>query len=347
VSIDALDDAARIIEVIPDTPAAMAGLLARDRIAAVDGVPTNALSHDDVVRRLRGPADSEVQLAIDRPGIERPIMVSVRRAFIVPPTVTLVKKSGVALLRISAFNQHTAQNLGELLGQAHRDMGKGLRGIILDLRGNPGGLLDQSVEVASLFLDGTRVASTVGRVSESTQSFVAPHRQVERLPMAVLINGGSASAAEIVAAALQDGGRAVVIGSASYGKGTVQNVKPLPDEGELTVTWARLIAPAGYILHEHGVVPTVCTANLPDDAEGVATALANGSPTLYQARAELDEAKWRRLRETCPGQREDHDIDIAVAERVLAEPTLYGRALRLTPRGAPTRAVTAAAQTRF
>jgi carboxyl-terminal processing protease len=226
-------------------------------------------------------------------------------------------------------------------------MGKGLRGIILDLRGNPGGLLDQSVEVASLFLDGTRVASTVGRVSESTQSFVAPHRQVERLPMAVLINGGSASAAEIVAAALQDGGRAVVVGSASYGKGTVQNVKPLPDDGELTVTWARLIAPAGYTLHEHGVVPTVCTANLPDDAEGVATALANGSPTLYQARAELDEAKWRRLRETCPGQREDHDIDIAVAERVLAEPTLYGRALRLTPTGAPTRAVTAAAQTRF
>jgi len=347
VSLDALEDAARIIEVIPNTPAAMAGLRPHDRIAAVDGVPTNALPHDELVRRLRGPAESEVELAIDRPGAERPIMVWVRRAFIVPPTVTLAEKSGVALLRISAFNQRTAQDLGDLLGQAHQDMGKGLHGIILDLRGNPGGLLDQSVEVASLFLDGARVASTVGRVNESVQSFVAPHRQVERLPMAVLVNGGSASAAEIVAAALQDGGRAVVVGSASYGKGTVQNVKPLPDEGELTVTWARLIAPAGYSLHEHGVVPTLCTANLPDDAAGVAAALANGSPTLHQARAELDEAKWHRLRDACPGQREDHDIDIAVAERVLAEPMLYSRALRLMPTAGAARAVPAAARPRF
>jgi carboxyl-terminal processing protease len=347
VSLDAFDDQARIIEVIADTPAAGAGLRPHDRIAAVDGIATNAMSHDEIVRRLRGPADSPLELAIDRAGIANPILVSLRRAFIVPPTVTLTEKPGIALLRVSAFNQRTAQDLGDRLRQAHRDMGKGLRGIILDLRGNPGGLLDQSVEVASLFLDGTRVASTVGRISDSIQSFVAPHREVERLPMAVLINGGSASAAEIVAAALQDGGRAVVVGSASYGKGTVQNVKPLPDEGELTVTWARLIAPAGYILHEHGVVPTLCTANLPDDADAVATALARSSPTLYQARAGLDEAKWRHLREACPGQREDHDIDVAVAEKVLAEPALYSRALRLMTVGAASRAVTAAARTGF
>jgi carboxyl-terminal processing protease len=347
VSLDAFDDKARIIEVVADTPAAGAGLRPRDRIAAVDGAATNAMSHDEIVRRLRGPAGSALELAIDRAGIAAPILVSLRRAFIVPPTVTLTEKPGIALLRVSAFNQRTAQDLGDRLRQAHRDMGKALRGIILDLRGNPGGLLDQSVEVASLFLDGTRVASTVGRISDSIQSFVAPHREVERLPMAVLINGGSASAAEIVAAALQDGGRAVVVGSASYGKGTVQNVKPLPDEGELTVTWARLIAPAGYILHEHGVVPTLCTANLPDDADAVATALARGSSTLYQPRAELDEAKWRHLREACPGQREDHDIDVAVAEKVLAEPALYSRALRLMPVGATSRAVTATARAGF
>jgi carboxyl-terminal processing protease len=347
VSLDAFDDRARIIEVVAETPAAAAGLRPQDRIAAIDGLATNAMSHDELVRRLRGPADSAVELAIDRAGAARPIMVSLRRAFIVPPTVTLTEKQGIALLRVSAFNQHTAQDLGDRLRQAHRHMGKGLRGIILDLRGNPGGLLDQSVEVASLFLDGTQVASTVGRVSDSIQSFVAPHREVERLPMAVLINGGSASAAEIVAAALQDGGRAVVVGSASYGKGTVQNVKPLPDEGELTVTWARLIAPSGYTLHEHGVVPTLCTANLPDDADGIATALARGSPTLYQARADLDEAKWRRLRDACPGQREDHDIEVAVAEKVLAEPALYSRTLRLMPAGTAPRAVTAAARTGF
>jgi carboxyl-terminal processing protease len=323
----------RITEVLPDTPAAAAGLLVDDRIIAIDGADTASLAREEVVPRLRGPTDSVVSLTVARSNAGDPFTVAMHRAFIVPPSVVLTQRHGTAQLRLTAFNQQTAQRVVELLQQAHRDMGSTLRGIILDLRGNPGGLLDQSIEVASAFLDGTTVASTVGRVSESVQTFTAPHREVERLPLVVLVNGGSASAAEIVAAALQDSARAVVIGSASYGKGTVQNVKPLPNEAELAVTWARLIAPSGYVLHEHGVVPTICTANLPDDSGGVAAALGRNSAALRQPRAELDEAGWQRLRQLCPGQHEDHGVEVRVAERLLAEPTLYARALRLAPAG--------------
>jgi carboxyl-terminal processing protease len=178
------------------------------------------------------------------------------------------------------------------------------------------------------------VISTVGRVPESIQYFTAPHREVERLPLAVLVNGGSASAAEIVAAALQDSGRAVVVGSASFGKGTVQNVQRMPNEGELTITWARLIAPGGYILHEHGVVPTICTADEPDDATGVSAALQRSTgvlaATLDQPRAKLDEAAWQRLRQLCPGEHRDHEVELHTAERLLTDPVLYSRLLALT-----------------
>ncbi len=325
----------RIVEVLPETPAASAGLRVDDRILAIDGTEVSALSREDVVHRLRGPADSVVALAVSRSGSDNRITFAMRRARIVPPSVVLTEEHGIARLRIASFNQQTGESLSELLRQAHRDLGGRLRGIVLDLRGNPGGLLDQSVEVASLFLDGQPVTSTVGRVPESIQYFTAPHRSVENLPLVVLVNGGSASASEIVAAALQDAGRAVLIGSASYGKGTVQNVQRMPNDGELTITWARLVTPGGYILHQHGVVPTVCTADLPDDDSGVAAALAHSAGglgvALAQPRAKLDDAAWERLRALCPGQREDHQIEVSAAERLLATPTLYAHALRLTP----------------
>jgi carboxyl-terminal processing protease len=325
----------RIVEVQPETPAASAGLRVNDRILAIDGREITQFAREDVVHRLRGPADSVVALEVARGDGDDRITFSVRRALIVPPSVVLTEEHGVALLRITSFNQQTGESLAELLRQAHRDLGGALRGIVLDLRGNPGGLLDQSVEVASQFLDGQPVTSTVGRVPESVQYFTAPHREVETLPLAVLVNGGSASASEVVAAALQDAGRAVVIGTASYGKGTVQNVQRMPNDGELTITWARLVAPGGYILHQHGVVPTVCTADLPDDAGGVATALARSaaspSAALARPRAKLDDAAWTRLRAVCPGRHEDHQIEVTIAEKLLADPALYAHALNLVP----------------
>jgi carboxyl-terminal processing protease len=327
-------DDIRVVQVTPETPAADAGLRIDDHIVAIDGVEAAALPHDEIVRRLRGPIDSMITLVVTRTLAPERLTFAMRRTHIVPPTVALREEDGIAHLRLSSFNQQTAPSLAELLQQAHRQMGGTLHGIILDLRGNPGGLLDQSVEVASLFLDATPVSSTIGRVPESIQYFAAPHREVERLPLVVLVNGGSASASEIVAAALQDTGRAVVVGTASFGKGTVQNVQRLSNDGEMTVTWARLLTPAGYVLHEHGVVPTVCTASLPEDTVGLLAALRHVSAELARPRPGLDEAGWRQLRALCPGEREDHDIELKAARRLLDDPILYAHALGTAPAAA-------------
>jgi carboxyl-terminal processing protease len=321
----------RVVEILPETPAASAGLHVDDRILAIDGVETASVPREDVVNRLRGPADSPVTLAVARTGTTERLSFAMHRARIVPPSVTLAVAKGIARLRITSFNQQTGQSAEELLRQAHSEFGAGLRGIILDLRGNPGGLLDQAIEVASLFLDGAPVSSTVGRVPESIQYFNAPHREVEKLPMAVLVNGGSASASEIVAAALQDGGRAVVVGSSSFGKGTVQNVQRMPNEGELTITWARLYTPGGYVLHEHGVVPTICTVNAGDAGAALARSTGDLAAALDQPRAKLDDLAWERLRRLCPGQRDDHDVEVRSAEKLLNDPALYARVLALSP----------------
>jgi len=154
------------------------------------------------------------------------------------------------------------------------------------------------------------------------------------LPIVVLMNGGSASAAEIVGAALQDSGRAIVVGTSSFGKGTVQTVLRLPNDGELTLTWARLITPAGYILHEHGVVPNVCTSGAADDDQSIAAIIKKSATVAVadaHARVSLDEPGWARLRETCPTQTGDHAVEIETAKRLLNDPTLYAHIIHAEP----------------
>jgi carboxyl-terminal processing protease len=217
-------------------------------------------------------------------------------------------------------------------------MGKHLTGFVLDLRGNPGGLLDQAVDVAGLFLNRGQVVATKGRHPTSMQDFEASGSdQTHGLPLVVLVNGGSASSAEIVAAALQDHGRAIVIGSSSYGKGTVQMVWPLENTGELTLTWARLVAPSGYILHHHGVIPAFCTSSSEDssddNADQMSRILDHGLHPLpgiaTQPRASLTDAAWEDLRKSCPTKQPNDTLDLAVAKRLLKEPTLYAQALSL------------------
>ncbi|MGE0724801.1 MAG: S41 family peptidase, partial [Alphaproteobacteria bacterium] len=177
------------------------------------------------------------------------------------------------------------------------------------------------------------IIATRGRHPASNPSFEAGSRDLSRgVPLVVLINGASASAAEIVAAALQDRGRAVVVGSASFGKGTVQTVMRLPNDGELTLTWARLLSPQGYLLHEHGVIPTVCTNGLENDLVSLRNGLQREAKALAGARtrAKLDEAGWKSLRQSCTGQSKEADVDVKLAERLLADPMLYSRALRLS-----------------
>ena len=190
-------------------------------------------------------------------------------------------------------------------------MGASPKGLVLDLRGNPGGLLKQSIEVADLFLTQGQIVRTHGRHPDSEQRYEAGGEDIAHgLPLVVLVDGKSASAAEIIAAALQDHGRAVVIGTSSFGKGTVQTVIRLPNDGEITLTWSRLVTPSGYVLHGLGVMPDIFTSGAAGNVR--------------------KEKQGRDLRAACPAERRRKALEIEVARRLLSDRALYGRALDLT-----------------
>jgi carboxyl-terminal processing protease len=333
VTLDPAPDRFRIVQVVPGGPADLAGIRAGDTIIAIDGQPTASRSRSDVIHLLRGTVLSTVEVGIDRPGTAGSRYYRLQRTLMVEPTVTLSRDNGVAIFHISSFNQNTTQQLVEDLEAVKRETGPQLAGIVLDLRGDTGGLLDQAVSLSDVFIAKGPIVATIGRNPASRQFFEASGDSLApRIPIVVLVNAGSASASEIVAAALQDAGRAVVVGTASYGKGTVQTVLRLPNNGELTLTWAQLVAPAGYLLNARGVVPTVCTSDLGNDDQSIEIALqrAGGlsavSPLTAEPRASLDDSGWSQLRHSCPPRDGDRAIDLAVAKRLLADPVLYRQA---------------------
>jgi carboxyl-terminal processing protease len=335
ISIAVEGDNARILTVMHYTPAERAGLRADDIITHVDGDPLKGLNQEQVIALLRGPVGSTLDISVLR--AEEAMVRRITREHIVPETVAYQREGDVAYIRISSFNSDTAKNLQRAIDSARGEMGAQLKGLVLDLRGNPGGLLDQSVEVSDLFLKDGQIVSTQGRHPESYQYFEATIGDVgDGLPVVVLIDGNSASAAEIVAAALQDRARAVVVGSNSYGKGSVQTVVRMPNDGELTLTWARFHAPSGYTLNELGVLPSICTNNGMQDPGRLIDALREGklSPIPLEIRAAVqpdDTEGLRRLRAACPvrSTEREEDLDLQLALRLLDDPSLYDRALRL------------------
>lgn len=338
IKFDLVDQEPRIVEVIEDTPAAKAGLLVGDVILAIDGEPVRAMDRADISSRLRGAVASEFAMMVRR-GSE-PLHVSLRRSLIVPRTVTMTLAGGIAEFKISSFNQRTAYGLENQLKDARARLGNGLQGVVLDLRGNPGGLLDKAVAVVDLFVTNGPIVSTKGRHPESGNAFDAHPGDIgEDLPVVVLVDGRSASAAEIVASALQDAGRAVVIGTNSYGKGTVQTVIGLPNDGEITLTWSRFHTPSGYALHGLGVLPTLCTTTGPASPASVIDGLMRGTQstkipeTLAVWRhTGLAETELRnRLRDTCPpARRSESKSDLELAEKLLANRAAFARALALS-----------------
>ena len=337
-------------EVVPGAPAETAGLRVGDRIVAVDERPLTSPDTTLVRNLLRGPVGADVRLGVLRG--DRRLAVVIERGLIVMPTVDLTIDGGIAVLRVSSFNQATTQAVAGAVREARRARGPGggPDGLILDMRGNPGGLLDQSVTMADLFLEGGTIVSTRGRHPEARQYYSATNGDVaEGLPIVVLMDGDSASAAEIVAAALQDGGRAVVIGTTSYGKGTVQTVIQLPNGGEITLTWSRFHSPSGYVLHGLGVPPVACTSgragqtdprvvdsvleDLRTHALPIARRLSSWQHTAYE-----DTQRRRQLRALCPAEPHQTDgLDEVVARRLIAEPALYARAIGLVQANAALR----------
>ncbi len=350
VTLDTSKEEFRITAVTPHGPAEFAGIKPDDRLIAVDKVPTAGRSHGDVVHALRGPILSPVEVTVYRPSLGQNRTFRLQRELVILPTVTVSRDGDIAIFQVASFNQNTTQQIVEALNNLKREMGVQLRGIVLDLRGDPGGLLDQAVSLVDVFVPNGPIVATVGRHPASKQFFEASGDSIApQTPLVVLINGGSASSSEIVAAALQDAGRAVVVGSASYGKGTVQTVLRLPNDGELTLTWAQLVAPSGYLLHQHGVVPTLCTSDLGDDDRFVQMAIQRAAaspaaaPAATRARASLDENAWSQLRRSCPARPDDHEIDVKVAKRLLADPVLYSQAVHAIGANPSVAAVPAAA----
>ena len=349
ITFDLHDGHPRVTDVLDGTPAAEAGIKVGDVLMRVNGESLDGLDKDGVAARLRGPLDSKVDLALAAAG-GRTRQFSLHRTLIVPQTVTSALHDGYAEFKITSFNQRTAANLTSQLQAARRQLGPGIKGVILDLRGNPGGLLDQAVEVADLFIAHGPIVTTRGRHPLASQSYEArPGDLGEDLPVVVLVDGRSASAAEIVTGALEDSGRAVVVGTNSYGKGTVQTVLRLPNDGEMTLTWSRFYTPSGYALHHLGVLPTICTANLSARPDGLIDGVVHASAP---GRLPAELAQWRaapfgdaalrnRLRATCPSARHGNNpLDMEVAEDLLANRAVYRRALALT---APPAAIAAPA----
>jgi carboxyl-terminal processing protease len=248
----------KVVSPIDDTPAARAGLKPGDLITHLDGDPVQGMTLPEAVEKMRGPVSSEIKLTIRREGKE-PFDVKLTRATIKIQSVrSHLEGDNIAYIRITTFNEQTDVGLNNAMKNLKQQAGGKLLGVVLDLRNDPGGLLDQAVAVSDAFLEKGEIVSTRGRRSEDAQRYNArPGDIAAGLPVAVLINGGSASASEIVAGALQDHHRAILLGTRSFGKGSVQTIIPLPGHGAMRLTTARYYTPSGRSIQAKGIDPDV------------------------------------------------------------------------------------------
>ena len=328
-----------ITEVTAGGPAAQAGLHPRDRLLALDGEPVRAKDVDAVTASLPGPEQTLVEVTVrGRDGRTR--TVELERTPTPVETVTAARQGDVFAIRISGFSRNTAARLAQELIRGLADPVPP-RGVVIDLRDNRGGVLQQAVDAAALFQDESLIAVTAGRDPIAAHVFLAPGRDLARFrPVVVLVDGDTASAAEIMAASLADQRRAVVVGSATLGKGLVQAVQTLPDGGELFLSWSRVLAPFGWPIQDLGLLPQVCTSLGRSALDRQLAALAHGQQPMAAAlereraaRAPLTPAAVQELRGTCPAAGQQ-DADLNAARFLIDTPEAYGAAL--LPRAAGT-----------
>lgn len=310
----------KVISPIDDTPAARAGIRAGDLITHLNGESVRGLTLQEAVDRMRGERGTQIRLTIRREGVERPIELTITRDVIRPQVVRFrLEGNDVGYIRISSFNEQTERALRQAMQALRTQAGANLRGLVLDLRNNPGGLLDQAIQVADDFLDRGEIVSTRTRRPEDSQRWNArPGDIAQGLPMVVLINDGSASASEIVAGALQDHRRAVVVGTRSFGKGSVQTVIPLQGNGAIRLTTALYYTPSGRSIQATGIEP---------DIEVLATRPEAG------ARPRDREADLRRaIRTPATGTAQRQPAPLPPLQ---LPPGLAERVQRMPPEGAP------------
>ena len=324
-----------IQDVVPSSPADDAGLRPGDRIQNVDEHVVRGEDAQTVEGWVRGPEGSTVHLAWRTRG--RLHSDTIERALVPPQTVLAERIGDVVLIHITGFSAETDDQFAAALGAGFT--GHRVRGLVLDLRGNRGGLLREAVAAVSQVLTSGTVATTSGRNPQSSRVWKAGDSEdaAKGRPIVVLVDGRTASAAEIMAAALEDNGRAVVVGSSTLGKGLVQTIAPLPDGGELFVTWSRVLAPGGWPIQGLGVMPQVCTSLGEDSLKRQLTALAAGQQSFAlalarhnAARAQLPVAQVVDIRNACPAV-EGRDADLDAAGFLLDHPAAYQAALSQLP----------------
>ena len=294
IEVTSEDGVVKVISPMDGTPAFKAGIKAGDFITAVNGESVLGLSVNDAVKQMRGKAGEAVTLTIAREKTE-PFDVKLVREVIKPKSATAKVEGDYGYLRISSFNEKTTDEAAAALADIRAKNPK-MKGLVLDLRNNPGGLLDQAVGVADLFLDGGEIVSQRGRDARDVERYNArPGDVMNGMPMVVLINSGSASAAEIVAGALQDRKRAELVGLTSFGKGSVQTVIPLRGgaDGALKLTTARYYTPSGRSIQKTGISPDLEVAETQDEAQRIANRSFQFSEASFRNALNAEEGKVR------------------------------------------------------
>jgi len=344
ISFNTIQEGILVTKVFNKTSAYKKGIKSDDIITKIENSSLTNLKYEDALTYLRGEIGTIVNMDILRPSQKsrkRKEFIShnfsIKRERIIEPTTLYSLLDDILYIQITSFNDQTAQNLTEDIRNGFKDIyrnsGKRAKGIIIDLRGNPGGLLQQAVRVSNLFLINGTIVSTKGRHPSSTNNYEADGIDVTKgLPIVVLINGRSASAAEIVAAALQDHARAVVIGSGSYGKGTIQTLIKLPNGGEIAITWSRFQAPSGYYLNTLGVLPSICVTGSENSkaTEHINNTLKNAKQIKenrqsWHASVVGDKLGRKELKRICPTTYKKKPIDIEIAKILLRDIVLYQR----------------------
>ena len=281
----------KVVAPLDGTPAAKAGILSGDLIIALDKEQIQGLTLEEAVDKMRGPANSPITLTIVRKGVDDPFDVKMTRDVIHIKPVKYNTEDDVGYIHITSFNEQTTGDLQKAVEDLRKEIGPKLKGYLIDLRNNPGGLLDQAVSVSDAFLDQGAIVLTKGRKPEEAQLANArPGDITDGKKLVVLINGGSASASEIVAGALQDHHRASIVGTRSFGKGSVQTIIPLGSNGALKLTTARYYTPSGHSIQAKGIEPdAVVEEELPDDLKKAAEKAQNEANLRGRLKGEDEE----------------------------------------------------------
>ena len=304
IEVSTADRALRVVRPFRDSPAAAAGIRSGDMIAAIDGMPVGS-DLDAAMARMRGPRGSRVVLAVTRPGSELPLEFTVERAQVDVHSVAMFKiEGGIIYARINSFSDTTASDFSTGIARLRRDLGEKPRGVLLDLRNNPGGVLESAVEVADQLLEEGVIVTAEGRTPAARFSMSAtPGEVLPGIPVVVLVNGTTASAAEILAGALQDHHRATLLGRRTFGKGSVQTVMPLSGGRAIKLTTSRYYTPSGRSIQGSGIEPDVKLEAV--DAQPVDLDDARARQTLPArdagVRAGLDVLRGRKPRSPAGG----------------------------------------------